>query len=57
VVARPIVRFGARRRARRARRRLLDRVAEVARAEVTEPLAEARADHARFCGAVHRAGR
>jgi energy-coupling factor transporter ATP-binding protein EcfA2 len=57
VVARPIVRFGARRRARRARRRLLDRVAEVARAEVTESLAEARADHARFCGAVQRAGR
>jgi energy-coupling factor transporter ATP-binding protein EcfA2 len=57
LVARPLVGLGARRRARRARRRLLDRVTDVARAEVSEPLADARADHDRFCAAVQRAGR
>jgi hypothetical protein len=36
---------------------LLDRVADVAETEVSEPLAYARADHARFCAAVHKAGR
>ncbi|WP_222192584.1 YfjP family GTPase [Modestobacter italicus] len=56
LVARPLVRAGARRRARQVRRRLLDRVGEVAEAEVIEPLGEARADHARFCAAVTRAG-
>ena len=57
LLTRPIVRFGARRRARRARRRLLDRVADVAEDEVSAPLAATREDHARFCSAVHRAGR
>jgi hypothetical protein len=57
LLSRPFVRLGARRRGRRARRRLLDRVADVARSEVSEPLADARADHARFCAAVQRAGR
>ncbi|WP_299955838.1 YfjP family GTPase [uncultured Modestobacter sp.] len=56
LVARPLVRAGARRRARQVRRRLLDRVGEVAEAEVVEPLGAARADHARFCTAVARAG-
>ena len=57
VVARPFVGLGARRRARRARRRLLDRVEDVARDEVSAPLADARADHDRFCAAVQKAGR
>jgi energy-coupling factor transporter ATP-binding protein EcfA2 len=57
LLARPLVNVGARRRARRARRALLDRVADVAESEVSEPLADARADHARFCAAVHKAGR
>ncbi|TWH75546.1 50S ribosome-binding GTPase [Modestobacter roseus] len=56
LVARPLVRAGARRRGRLARRRLLDRVAEVADDEVLGPLGEARADHDRFCAAVGRAG-
>jgi putative protein kinase ArgK-like GTPase of G3E family len=56
LVARPLVNFGARRRGRQARRRLTARVGEVADAEVLEPLAEARADHRRFCAAVTRAG-
>jgi GTP-binding protein EngB required for normal cell division len=56
LVSRPLVHAGARRRARQARRRLTERVAEVADAEVTEPLSEARADHERFCAAVGRAG-
>jgi hypothetical protein len=38
------------------RRRLTARVGEVADAEVLEPLADARADHQRFCAAVTRAG-
>jgi GTP-binding protein EngB required for normal cell division len=57
LLARPLVGLGARRRGRRARRRLLDRVADVARTEVSEPLADARVDHARFCAAVQKAGR
>jgi GTP-binding protein EngB required for normal cell division len=56
LVCRPLVHAGARRRARLARRRLTERVAEVADTEVAEPLAEARADHDRFCAAVIRAG-
>nr|WP_208383043.1 GTPase [Modestobacter marinus] len=56
LLARPLVHAGARRRARQARRRLLDRVGEVADAEVVEPLTEAREDHDRFCAAVTRAG-
>src|SRR4051794_17885151 len=56
LVCRPLVHAGARRRARLARRRLVDRVAEVADAEVVEPLTEAREDYGRFCAAVTRAG-
>jgi GTP-binding protein EngB required for normal cell division len=56
LLSRPLVHAGARRRARQARRRLTERVAEVAEAEVSEPLSEARADHDRFCAAVTRAG-
>jgi GTP-binding protein EngB required for normal cell division len=56
LVARPLVAMGARRRARQVRRRLLDRVGEVAEAQVVEPLSAARADHGRFCAAVTRAG-
>jgi GTP-binding protein EngB required for normal cell division len=56
VVARPLVDLGARRRGRSARRRLTERVGEVADAEVLEPLADAREDHRRFCASVTRAG-
>ena len=56
LVARPLVAMGARRRARQVRGRLLDRVGEVADAQVVAPLREARADHGRFCAAVARAG-
>ncbi|KGH47944.1 GTP-binding protein HSR1, partial [Modestobacter caceresii] len=56
LLARPLVHVGARRRAGQVRRRLLDRVGEVADAEVAEPLTEAREDHTRFCAAVTRAG-
>ncbi|MEU2349813.1 GTPase [Modestobacter sp. NPDC049651] len=55
-VARPLVAAGARRRGRAARRRLTERVAEVADEEVLAPLADVRADHDRFCAAVGRAG-
>ncbi|GAB3198985.1 50S ribosome-binding GTPase [Geodermatophilus arenarius] len=55
LLCRPLVAAGARRRARTARRRLTARVAEVADEEVLAPLAEARADHDRFCAAVGRA--
>ncbi|PRY48290.1 50S ribosome-binding GTPase [Geodermatophilus tzadiensis] len=55
LVCRPLVAAGARRRARTARKRLTARVAEVADEEVLAPLAEARADHDRFCAAVGRA--
>ncbi|KQS66924.1 GTPase [Modestobacter sp. Leaf380] len=56
LLCRPLVALRARRRARRARRRLEDAVAEVGRVEVLEPLAETGADHDRFCAAVTRAG-
>ncbi len=56
VVSRPLVRAGARRRAAVARRRLIERVAEVADSEVLEPLSAVRADHERFRAAVARAG-
>jgi energy-coupling factor transporter ATP-binding protein EcfA2 len=56
LVARPLVRWGARRRGRAVRRRLTDRVQDVADAEVLEPLEAAREDHRRFCAAVGRAG-
>jgi hypothetical protein len=56
LLSRPVVHAGARRRARQVRRRLTDRVAEVADVEVLEPLTEARADHDRFCAALSRAG-
>jgi hypothetical protein len=55
LICRPLVAAGARRRARTARRRLTARVAEVADDEVLAPLAEARAEHDRFCSAVGRA--
>ena len=55
LVARPLVRLGARRRGRAARRRLTERVQDVADAEVLEPLESAREDHRRFCAAVTRA--
>jgi energy-coupling factor transporter ATP-binding protein EcfA2 len=55
LIARPVVAAGARRRAGRARRRLTDRVADVAREDVLDPLAGTREDHRRFCAAVTRA--
>ena len=55
VLAGPLVAWRARRRARRARRRLDERVAEVARTEVLDPLGETAEDHRRFCAAVARA--
>ncbi len=55
LVCGPPVQLRARRRARRARRRLDAAVAAVGRAEVLDPLAEASADHDRFCGALARA--
>ena len=55
LVSRPLVRAGARRRARQVRQRLIDRVAEVADTEVLAPLTRAGADHDRFCAAVSRA--
>jgi len=55
LAARPFVSAGARRAGRRARRRLVDRVAEVARVQVLDPLAETREEHRRFCAAVGRA--
>jgi energy-coupling factor transporter ATP-binding protein EcfA2 len=55
LLCRPLVAAGARRRARTARRRLTARVGEVADDEVLAPLAEARAEHDRFCAAVGRA--
>ena len=56
LLVRPFVALRARRRARRARKRLDTAVAAVAQAEVLDPLAETTADHARFCAAVTRAG-
>jgi hypothetical protein len=57
VVARPLVRLRARRRARAAERRLRVAVDAVADAEVLAPMAAVRADAARFRAAVERAGR
>ncbi|WP_111768182.1 GTPase [Nakamurella deserti] len=56
LVSRPLVRAGARRRARQARQQLTDRVATVADTEVLQPLTRVRADHDRFRAAVTRAG-
>jgi energy-coupling factor transporter ATP-binding protein EcfA2 len=56
LVARPLVGLGARRRGRAVRRRLTERVQDVADAEVLEPLEGTREDHQRFCAAVTRAG-
>ncbi|MCW2698373.1 MAG: putative transporter, partial [Modestobacter sp.] len=56
LVARPLVALGARRRGRAARRRLTERVQDVADIEVLGPLEGAREDHRRFCAAVTRAG-
>ena len=56
VLARPLVTAGARRRGRAVRRRLTDRVGEVAEDEVLAPLAAVRADHRSYCAAVTRAG-
>ncbi|WP_448625689.1 GTPase [Geodermatophilus sp. URMC 64] len=55
LLARPFVLLRARRRARQARRRLTDRIAEVGREEVLEPLARTGEAHRRFCAAVSRA--
>jgi energy-coupling factor transporter ATP-binding protein EcfA2 len=55
LLCRPLVAAGARRRARRAQRRLDDAVEQVARQEVLVPLEQAREDHDRYCGAVGRA--
>jgi len=57
VLSRPLVAAGARRRGRRARRRLDDAVEQVAREEVLVPIEQARQDHDRYCGAVTRAAR
>jgi hypothetical protein len=54
-VARPLVAVGARRRAGVARRRLHERVREVADEEVLVPLEATRAEHDRFRAAVARA--
>jgi peptidoglycan/LPS O-acetylase OafA/YrhL len=55
VVTRPFVRESARRKARRARKRLDAAVAEVVRVELLDPLETTRADYSRFCDAVGRA--
>ena len=56
VVTRPLVRAGARRRGRRAQRRLREAVGAVVDDELLEPMTHARTDHRRFCEAVARAG-
>jgi len=56
VVVRPLVRIGARRRGRRAQRRLREAVGAVVDDELLEPMSHARDDHRRFCEAVARAG-
>jgi hypothetical protein len=55
LLARPLVRAGARRRRRRASARLTTAVEQVAQEEVLEPLRSAREDHDRFCAAADRA--
>jgi GTP-binding protein EngB required for normal cell division len=57
VLSRPFVRAGARRKGRRARRRLDDAVESVVREELLAPVDAAREAHERFCAAVSRAGR
>jgi energy-coupling factor transporter ATP-binding protein EcfA2 len=57
VLCRPVVAAGARRRGRRAQRRLDDAVEQVAQQEVLVPLEQAREDHDRYCRAVTRAAR
>ena len=52
LLSRPLVRGGARRRGRKAQRRLRDAVEEVAREELLDPVHALRADHDRFCAAV-----
>jgi energy-coupling factor transporter ATP-binding protein EcfA2 len=55
VLARPLVGWRARRRGRSAERRLTEAVQAVAEDDVLAPMEAVRADHARFCAAVHRA--
>ena len=55
LLSRPLVAAGARRRGRRARRRLDDAVERVAREDVLVPLEQAREDHDRYCRSVSRA--
>jgi hypothetical protein len=55
LLARPFVLAGARRRGRRARERLTERVAVVAHEQVLAPLEETVDDSRRFCAAVARA--
>jgi energy-coupling factor transporter ATP-binding protein EcfA2 len=57
VLARPLVGWRARRRGRSAERRLAQAVEVVAEDDVLSPMEAVRADHARFCSAVHRAAR
>jgi GTP-binding protein EngB required for normal cell division len=57
VVARPLVAFRARRRARTAERRLAAAIEDVAEDEVLAPMAELRSDATAFCAAVTTAGR
>jgi GTP-binding protein EngB required for normal cell division len=57
LVARPLVRFRARRRRRAVDRRLHAAVAAVADDEIFAPMAEVGEDAARFCAAVARARR
>ncbi len=56
VLCRPFVAAGARRRARRAERRMHDRISEVADASVLAPLESVRAAYRRYCDAVARLG-
>ncbi len=54
-LAAPFVRASARRRARRAGRRLHDAVEQVAQVELLDPLAQETDAHSRFCTALSRA--
>ena len=54
VLCRPFVAAGARRRARRAERRMRDRIAAVAEEVVLAPLESVHAAHRRYCDAVGR---
>jgi len=55
-LCRPLIRLTARRRAAVAGRRLRERVDEVARSELLDPVAAQAASYERFCTAVRRAG-